>query len=56
MHTARTLPYLPACTAQGGSDPGVVWSEGVPGLGGAWSRGGGIPACTEADPPHAQNS
>ena len=43
-----------------GPGPGVcAWSGGVPGPGGAcsggwvpaWSRGGGIPACTEADPP-----
>ena len=45
--------------------PGGVCSQGVPGLGGAcsggvawsggdggaWSRGAGIPACTEVDPP-----
>ena len=56
-------PYLPACTAQGGAwsgggsaVQGGVWSGGylVPRgcllLGeDAWS--GGIPACTEADPP-----
>ena len=42
-------PYLPVCSARGGGLPGpggcLVW--GVP----AWSRGCGIPACTEADPP-----
>ena len=25
------------------------------GLGGTWSQGGGIPPCTEADPPREQN-
>ena len=53
-------PYLPSCSASGGG----TWSRGVHGPGGwcAWSGGvcmgwgcmvlgGGIPACTEADPP-----
>ena len=31
-----------------GSGPGGVWCRGV------WSWGGGIPACTEADPPCEQ--
>ena len=39
-------PYLPACTVQGGA-----WSPG-----GRLLPGGGIPACTEADPPCEQNS
>ena len=31
---------------------GCLVQRGVPGLGGGvWSGGGGIPACTEADPP-----
>ena len=43
------------------SAPGGVWSRGVSALGGlvlgrgVWSQGGGIPACTEADPPPPVN-
>ena len=39
------------CLLGGCLVPGGVWSWGE-GEGGAWSQvGGGIPACTEADPP-----
>ena len=44
---------LEGMSAPGGSTPGGggAWSgRSAPGGGGAWS-GGGIPACTEADPP-----
>ena len=56
MRTARALIISPSMLCAGGV-PGLgvclVWSGGVPGLGGAWSwgGGGGIPPCTEADPP-----
>ena len=41
-------PYLPVCSAPGGC---------LPGLGGAFLvRGGGIPACTEADPPPCEQN
>ena len=45
------------CLVPGGSGPGgclVLGGSGPWGVG-AWSRGGGIPACTEADPPHPVN-
>ena len=39
-----------------GTPEGVSGPRGVPALGGgACSEGGGIPACTEAEPPHEQN-
>ena len=62
MHTARLLTISPSMHCTGGSapggvpGPGGVRSGGVNGPrwsasgGGAWSGGGGIPACTEADP------
>ena len=56
---------LGGLSAPGGSGPGDVCSRGggflLPGgwgmsaLRGVWSLGGGIPACTEADPPCEQN-
>ena len=44
---------LRAVWSQGDAWSGRVWSRGVPGLGGSGPGGGGIPACTEADPPGA---
>ena len=60
MRTARrALTVSPSMLCAGGvpgpGDGGLV-PRGVPGPdGGAWSRGGGIPSCTEADPPCEQN-
>ena len=60
MYTARSLTVSPSMLCSGGGVPGLggclvqgmpAWSRGVP----AWSGGGGIPACTEADPPCEQN-
>ena len=39
------------CLVLGVPAPWECLVRGVPGLGGAWSGRGGIPACTEADPP-----
>ena len=61
MHTARVLTVSPSMLCDGGvSAPGGDWSRGPGSAGGAWSwgawsQGGGIPACTEADPPCEQN-
>ena len=62
MRTAHALTISPSLLCTGGVRGGCAWSRGVPGLGGAWSKGtwsggggclvgGGIPACTEVDPP-----
>ena len=50
MRTARALTVSPRCSARGG-----VCSGGVSAPGGVSALGGGIPACTEADPPCEQN-
>ena len=47
-------PYLPACSApEGGA---WSWGGACSGEGGCLVLGGGIPACTEADPHCEQNS
>ena len=47
MRTARSLTVSPSMLCWGGvAGPGGCLVRGV-----AWSGGGGIPACTEADPP-----
>ena len=57
MHTTHSLTISPSIspispTAQMGClGPGGALSRG-----GAWSREGGIPACTEADPPWTEFS
>ena len=47
MHTARSLTVSPSMLCSGGvpGPGGDAWSRGVSG------QGGGIQACTEADPP-----
>ena len=64
MHTARLLTVSPSMhCAWGVPAGGGVSAVGVSAVGGvcSWGRGsapgeGGIPACTEADPPSEQNS
>ena len=55
MRTTRSLTVSPSmlCSRGGGAwSWGGAWSQGVPGTGGCLVLGGGgIPACTEADPP-----
>ena len=45
---SRGMPGPGGCLVPGGV-PGLVGGYLAPG--GAWSRGAGIPACTEAEPP-----
>ena len=40
MRTARLLPVSPSMHCTGGSGPGGVWSQGVPGLGEGVCSGG----------------
>ena len=52
MRTARSLTVSPSMLCWGGGVPGLGRLGGVPALGGSGAcSGGGIPACTEADPP-----
>ena len=57
MHTARLLTVSPSVHCAGGgrvsAPEGGAWSRGglLPGGVSASIWGGGIPACTEADPP-----
>ena len=53
---SRGVPGPVGVCSQGGAWSGGVCFQGggVPGLGGLVQGGGGIPACTEADPPWTQ--
>ena len=57
MHTARSLTVSPSMHCAGGvCSQGGAWSGGCLVGGGVPRLGGGIAACTEADPPCGQNS
>ena len=51
MHTTHLLTVSPSMHCTGGC---LLW--GVSAVGGAWSGGWAIPACTEADPPPCEQN
>ena len=51
MHSSRMHTVRSSNPLLGGAWSGGLFLGGAPGPGGAWFAGGGIPTCTEAEPP-----